>query len=357
MAITSRFKFIGEALIPKKQEDFIKEWMGGQNGKTKMKSLNFRIKESERNAAAVDLFGSKTDVIKTKSVDGNNIDVPWEERNQEETLRAVAFNRKFIVNLGEPFERKEFICSYDMIDYLSENLPNFKGKLVVTGTWEKNPYDGRFYDKFRINNVYAAKPEEKSKLILTMDFFTNSESVDMSDFKSEKKIRLDGFLSQYDRDKKKNVYMPQSVLLSAEKYDMENPKHVDRWNLLKKYAVDNLSKKKMKHLKWECRYINGSEEVEFDESMLTSSQKQMIELGFKTLDDFKPKGSIYGDKIREVRLFTPELTGQFADGLIECEETIAEFEENVFSFAPIEKLEDVLSVQTISEDDDEEDLF
>ena len=356
LAITSRFKFIGEVLIPKKNEDFLKEWMGGQNGKTQMKSLTFRIKENDHNAATVDLFGSKTDIIKSRSIDGNNIEIPWDERNAEETLKIVPFNKKFIADLGD--ERKEFVCSYDMIEYLAENLPDYEGKLVVTGTWEKNPYNGNFYDKFRINGVYAAKPDDKSKLVLTMDFYSNAEDVDMTDFKKEKKIRIDGYISQYDRERRGDVFLPQSVVLSAEKYDMEKESHAKKWGLLKKYAIDSLSKKKMKHLRWECRYLNGSEEVDFNESMLTQSQKEMIDLGFKTLDDFKPKGSVFGDKIREVRLSAPNLTGVFADGILECDETMQEFEEKIFSFAPVEKMEDVLAAPQIEEDDeDTEDLF
>jgi hypothetical protein len=43
-------------------------------------------------------------------------------------------------------------------------------------------------------------------------------------------------------------------------------------------------------------YVEGAEEVEFDESQLTATQKEAIELGLNTIDDFKPRNSIFGEK-------------------------------------------------------------
>ena len=98
----------------------------------------------------------------------------------------------------------------------------------------------------------------------------------------------------------------------------------------------------MQHLLWECVMLNGSEAVEFDESQLTKAQKEQVELGIRKLEDFKPAGSIFGDRINEYRLFDPKLTGDFADGLVDTEMTVSEFEEVIFAPAKDEKLDDVV---------------
>ena len=89
--------------------------------------------------------------------------------------------------------------------------------------------------------------------------------------------------------------------------------------------------------------LNGAETVEFDESQLTKAQKEQIELGIRKLEDFRPSGSIFGERVNEYRLFEPKLTGDFADGLIDAEMTSSEFDEEVYIMATDEKLDDVMN--------------
>ena len=98
----------------------------------------------------------------------------------------------------------------------------------------------------------------------------------------------------------------------------------------------------MQHMIWEVVMLNGAEEVEFDESQLTKAQKEQIELGIRTLDDFKPKGAILGGRVNEYRLFDPKLTGDFAEGLVDTEMKESEFEEEIYRPAVDEKLDDVV---------------
>ena len=64
--------------------------------------------------------------------------------------------------------------------------------------------------------------------------------------------------------------------------------------------------------------------------MLTEAQKEQIELGIKTLEDFRPRGTLFGDRIDEFRLLDPQLKGDFADGLLESEDTMEEFEDKIY---------------------------
>ena len=134
--------------------------------------------------------------------------------------------------------------------------------------------------------------------------------------------------------------MPQRFVFNASKYDTENEKHQKLLDYKLKYI--DINDKNMQHMIWEVVMLNGAEEVEFDESQLTKAQKEQIELGIRTLDDFKPKGTILGGRVNEYRLFDPKLTGDFADGLVDTEMKESEFEEMVYAPAVDEKLDDVV---------------
>ena len=82
-------------------------------------------------------------------------------------------------------------------------------------------------------------------------------------------------------------------------------------------------------------------------------------MGIKTVDDFRPKGNVYGDRIDEFRLFEPKLEGDYADGVLECDDTADEFEEKIYVPAQDETMEEAKknskSSSKAKKDEDEDD--
>lgn len=109
-----------------------------------------------------------------------------------------------------------------------------------------------------------------------------------------------------------------------------------------------------------CRYQNGAEQVEFDESMLTEIQKMAIELGDATLDDFRPRSNVYGNRVTLYKLVKFNLTGDYADGVQEVM-TTSELEDCTYMPPQEENADDVLkgamNAPVVDDDDDDEDLF
>ena len=165
-----------------------------------------------------------------------------------------------------------------------------------------------------------------------MDLFYNKNSLDDSDFDENKKMTLDCYIEQYINKDEGRKYVPIQVVFSGAKYDLENEKHKKLFDYKMKYI--KVKNKNMVHIPWEIVLLRGAEEAEFDESMLTDSQREQVELGIKSVDDFRPKGNIYGDRIDEFRLFEPKLEGDYADGVLECDDTADEFEEKIFCSLP-----------------------
>lgn len=372
MSYQSRFSFCGTPVIPKQKADtkrpFCKE-ISKKDEKTKetkkMLSMTFGIKETDMNMAFVEAFDSQQKVIKTMDVDNEKMDVDWDDRFDEDIIEKVANYRKYIVDLGDEHGgRQEFITAYDMIEHLREHLPNYDGRVVVTGQFTRDWYAKKktYFSKFRIQNVFAAPEERKNRLLLTMDLFYNKNSLDDSDFDENKKMTLDCYIEQYINKDEGRKYVPIQVVFSGAKYDLENEKHKKLFDYKMKYI--KVKNKNMVHIPWEIVLLRGAEEAEFDESMLTDSQREQVELGIKSVDDFRPKGNIYGDRIDEFRLFEPKLEGDYADGVLECDDTADEFEEKIFVPAADETMEEakknsksVKSKSKKDEDDDDEPPF
>lgn len=363
MSYQSRFSFCGTPVIPKQKADtkrpFCKE-ISKKDEKTKetkkMLSMTFGIKETDMNMAFVEAFDSQQKVIKTMDVDNEKMDVDWDDRFDEDIIEKVANYRKYIVDLGDEHGgRQEFITAYDMIEHLREHLPNYDGRVVVTGQFTRDWYAKKktYFSKFRIQNVFAAPEERKNRLLLTMDLFYNKSSLDDSDFDENKKMTLDCYIEQYINKDEGRKYVPIQVVFSGAKYDLENEKHKKLFDYKMKYI--KVKNKNMVHIPWEIVLLRGAEEAEFDESMLTDSQREQVELGIKSVDDFRPKGNIYGDRIDEFRLFEPKLEGDYADGLLECEDTADEFEEKIYVPAQDETMEEAKRNSKSKKNEDEDD--
>lgn len=355
----TKFTFIGEPYIPRDKEKFYKMWQKeGEYGTNTMVSLNFGVKENSHNMGFVQMFGMGNRSIKTLSTENKSLEISWKDRTNPDCIKEVASFKKHFINLGDEYGgSQEFISEYDAICFLAEWLPQYKGKVRVTGEWKKRAYNGKISNDFQIQNVMAVSADESSKLQISMDLFYNGNSFDDSSFKEDGKILVNGYVKQYVSKDLGEKYFPQTVILSNNAYDMTNEQHVKRWELKKKY-IAGLSKKKMYHLMWSCRYINGAEQVEFDESMLTDEQRELIAVGLASIDDYKPSGNTYGDRIIEIRLAMPVLKGQFANGLVELDESVDEFEEDIFQFVSEETIEEIKEADISDlEEIEEESLF
>lgn len=383
----TRFNFIGSIRLPKEDSTrpFVKEssFTRKKNGSEETVptlSLNFGVKEDEANIAFVSLFASKDKrEIMTANKDGEKISVAWEDRMNKDVIDMIAPYRLLTVDLSDPVqkselrnaiyadnyegtkekygvaskeaaetmlkalgeERKQFLTSYDFIEYVREVLPTYQGKVEVTGRMKKRFYNGKYATDFEVTGIYARAESDKNKLSLTMDFFYNKDCVDKTELEDKKRVYITGYVSQYMNSTEKNKFIPQKVIFDFSKYNMENPIHKSRYDYRMSYV--DIDSTEYVHMNWDVRYINGADTVAFSEDMLTPAQKQQIELGIKELKDFKPRGNIYGERIEEYRLVDPRLMGEFENGLVSTELMPEEFEEKIYVPNATVNLEEVVA--------------
>jgi len=365
-----RFKFTGNAHA---ETDESKKGYYNRSGTAKngqpYSSVSLSVASSANNRGYVECFGMKQDPIHTFDTDGKKIDIDWDDRESEGVLKTV--RSKNVLNFTEE-GRKEFIASKDVADFIIDHIFELdKKKVTITGQVQKDFYNGAARDRFVISSIFVAEDSVKNGLNILGDFFFTKDSMDTSEWKKEKKLIIDGYTKEYVSSEKKQMYVPRQLIFDCSKIDFDNDKHVSLVNYRLAQiglALDgdsiknNLKAKKVYKIAVIISYTNGQEEIAFDEKELTENQRTAIDLGLKTLDDFRPKGKIYGDRKVEYKLVDFDLRDDYADGCIEIDDTLSEFEDEIYIPAEPENEEDVFinkptekNAETKDDDDEEED--
>lgn len=330
-----RFTFTGSPMITK---NFLTE-STTQYG-AKAVRINFGIKVGT-NTEFCGLYGSIRDTIHTYNDENQQIDVDWADRKDPEIIAKTARYRKFRTNIGtEDGEIKEFITEYDFIQYLADELRDYKPDIRVTGNMSLR-YDnkGVLRRNFNIDGVWMRRDTDKKKLSIMTPLTFWKDCVDKSDLKESGKIYVNGYIPQYVNKEVETMYLPLTVVFNTRAFDMNDPKQKGQYE----YRLDLIDTKAKtpETMMWDVRIVNGAQEVEFDESQLTKLQKKQIELGEKTLEDFRPRGQIFGDRISELRFNEPDANGEYKDGPVDTGCKVSEFEDMIYVPAKDESIADM----------------
>ena len=370
--MSARFNFTGKLIVtdkPGEKGHYLREGKTKSKIPANYKSINVQVASDKNNRCFVELFGSEQDEIKTMDVNNSKINIDWADRFDEKVVKDVASYKKTVIKIGD--DRKEFISSYDAIEYFIEHLDELKDTdVTITGQRSKNLYQDKLSDRFQITGIYPASDDAIKRLNVSMDFYFNKDSFDATDWGKEHKLYINGWSEEYLSDLKDNRYVPQQLVFDCGKIDFENEKHRNLVNFRLSVLGCELTKdnkisvkvrgKNVFKIGVQCTYVNGSEQVEFDESMLSELQKMAIELGANTIDDFKPKGSVYGNRVTiyKLRDFNMSKGSGYEDGYVDTETTMSEFDEKVWYPTEAESVDDIDKDAEESESGDgDDDLF
>ena len=200
------------------------------------------------------------------------------------------------------------------IDILNKHLPELDGKKVkVQGRVRFSFYNNTTRLEYIPNSIQIAKEDEQTGLMINANLFFSEDCLD--DDIEVKKVYINTNFGQIDK-KKPKIY-PYQTILNYSKLDPENTLHTQMKEfLLKAFEVED--EEYMFVNRFQIKVINSREKVEFSEETLTEQQRMSIALGIATLDDFKPKGNVYGNKISYLQIIKPTLTDEFANGSLQA---------------------------------------
>ena len=365
-----RFSFIG-IIDYNAQDAKIPGFRDINTAKASGISMSLTCIAEKNNRAFMECTGFKNDSIKTFDTDNNKIEVSWNDREDADIVKKVASYRKNVITLNG--ERHEFVATLDFIQFVRDHISEIKGKeFTVTGQIQKNEYNGVISDRFIIQNMFEVEEDKKHQLKVYGEFFFSADSVDLSDWKNDKKIIFNGYTQEYMSKEHPKAYVERTLIFDCSKLNFENEEHLRilelRLNLMGLTYNKDTDKIKV-DLKKNTYYVqsvilsyqNGAQAIDFDESQLTPMQKQMIELGLKTVDDFRPAGQMYGAKVKIMKLVDFDVRGKYESGFIPCDDTAKEFEENIYVSVKPESEDDLAGAMNPPEDksgdDDIDDLF
>lgn len=368
--MAGNFRFVGKVELNSldSKVPFMRE--GTTKSGAPYMSFNMAVVAADKsNRAFVETFGTKKSEIKTRDVDGNDISIKWDDREDPDVVKKVAYYKRYIIELDGT--RHEFIGDYDFVQFLVKNADAIKGKtFMVRGQIKPSVYNGKISLRYNFGSMIEVTPESEIQPGFTINapFYYRAEDIDTADWDAEKVINVNAYTSQYIDKDTGNKYVETPFVIDVSKADLTNEKVVKqlafRLGLLGMELKDGAIKVKIKKetvvsVPVECNYINGSEEVEFDENELTETQKMAIEFGINTIDDFKPKGNIWGAKKTIFKYKGSTLTGDYADGCKTEDISKADFEELIWKNAEAEETTKDLDkkVEEAAKADDIDSLF
>ena len=368
--LNNSFEFVGDLKLmsePVKTTVFNSGW-------TK-KELKAMVNESKSNGVFLSLEGGYYDskgvpdkvFAFTKGLfggKGNKLEIPWEDRTNPLILNQVANFSKIVIDLTTDTEvkkkyyelsgdiykiesnkdatdeeklkleslykelkesaphRYEFLHELDVISFIEKYAEKLNGKkFKVRGDVTVSHWNGKFYTNYVPKTFELVSEDTLNNLTLDLDLYFAKDVIDDTRFKKDKLITYNTYILGYDSGHKKDVFFPLKTVLNAKDYDLENnPKHQAHINVLEKFFT--VKGKKVFQLPYSAKVVNGSPVGEFTEASLTQDQKELIDIGMATLDDFKPKGQVFGDKVSEIRLLFPKIKNlgegaNFTNGAIE----------------------------------------
>lgn len=363
--IYNTFRFNG---IFKTMEDGVREITSQNNSEWKGKEINFQVK-TETGSQIVRLFGGlmQNKPITTFSKDKDDkgklikLEIPMSKRFEKEVVDQVADFKK--IKIG----KEVFITEWDAIEYIENNSLELEGQpIAVTGQVQFDAYKGKVYNKYYMNNIFTEikdswKEGFNGQLALFVDSNTIPEDyrkgkgINYSLIEKERKIVLDTYIEEYNRDKSTKdevpyLYIPiQTCISVSDKFDFKNPDHMKKL----KFRIESLAVKKGVHeIGMTCKFFKGAEKEDIKEEDLSTWEKARIENGDATLEEIVKGKQGYGEFKEEIQLMS--FHSKYEEGLEETDLTEDDLLDLYVEEDETSNKEEVATEEVI---DDDADLF
>lgn len=287
-----------------------------------------------------------------KKTKGESIQIPFKERLTSPKLAEVAEFKKFIFDLEKPGrryklqnmadklhegseltdeelkevgltssdevsdaleksikKRHEFISEWDYIDFIKKVIDSGKyadKKFFIRGNGEYQYSDnkGTVYESYMPNRIYLAAEDAEESSTATFNILFNSESFDDMSVEEKGKYYVNGYMMEYDNNRKANIPVPVTVAIPvvAEDADEKAKKRIEA--IKHKFIVEDDGFKEYGVI---VNMLNGAQRIEITEDMLTDEQKNDLDCGLITMDDIRAEYSkgVYDDRIKEYQFVKP----------------------------------------------------
>lgn len=347
------FNFCGKISLPKETDKFKpvekKEFQSGWcNSTVKFNAISGtnrilctvqggKWKDDKKNT--VKTFSKSTTDENGKVTKGASIEIPWAKRFDEAEIAKVAGFKKFIVDTGDykmryklqdlvkAFEngtvtdeqmellgidnladakaaleksqakRKEFISEWDFAEFVTKlaQSEKYKDKLFnISGNYEiqYSAEKDKFYKNYHVNRITLAAEDAEPSTEMKIDFLFGSDAWDDSNYEETGRVLVNGWVSYYDSNLKKNGFADMTVVIREDNEKKRNA-------LKRKFTCED----GVKQIGLTLSVIEGAEVIELTMDMLDDETREDIECGLLDFEDVKRElgGRAIGDRISELR--------------------------------------------------------
>ena len=245
----------------------------------------------------------------------NQYTIDWEDRLDPTVLSEVGELGMYTVGLEKDTKEKtvytKFLTPYDAIAYINENLTD--GMIVnVKGQLKYSVYNDNVQVKKEINSIVLSKAEpDKYRASFTQTMLLDKDSVDKPD-KQRCIIPITGYILEKFKEYNGNDLTEGGTVKGGKfvplrknfeyEFDMSKP------DLVKK-AVDKVFKVKkgITMITFEGEFIEGGAVVNATEDDLTDDIRDLVELGYYTLEEALAKCTENGNRERRMVLRKPQI--------------------------------------------------
>lgn len=204
-------------------------------------------------------------------------------------------------------KRHEFISEWDFVEFIKEVIASEKyknNKFLIRGNGDYSYSDNKqqVYEHYVPQRIYLADDDVEEYSTATIKVLYDSDSLDDLSIEEKGKYYVNGYMMEYDRNRKSNIPVPVTITIPVTSDDATDKEKKKIEGIKRKFTVEDDS---YKELGIEVKMLNGAQRVEITEDMLTDEQKDDLECGLITLDDIRADlgGNVYGDRIQEYQFF------------------------------------------------------
>lgn len=351
--MANNFQFVGKIALgkdsekfhPVEQKEFQSGWMNTTvkfnciSGTNRVLCVAQGGKWKDDKKNTVKTFSKSTTDVNGKVTKGEKIEIPWAKRFDEDQVARVAGFKKFVVDtddykkryklqdLVEAFEkgtvtdeqmeefgidnledakaafekskakRKEFISEWDFAEYMIKvaQSEKMKDKLFnISGDYEVqyNSEKDRFYVNYHVNRVTLAAEDAEPQTTLKVDFLFGADAWDDSNYEETSRVLVNGWVSYYDSNFKKNGFQNMTVVIREENDKKRNA-------LKRKFNCED----GIKQIGLTLSVIDGADVIELTMDMLDDETREDIECGLLDFEEVKRElgGRAIGDRVSELR--------------------------------------------------------
>lgn len=200
-------------------------------------------------------------------------------------------------------KRHEFISEWDFVDFIKKVIESGKysdKKFYIkgNGNYQYSDKNERVYESYVPTRIYLADDNAEEYCTATINVLFNRDSVDDMSVEEKGKYYINGYMMQYDSNRKGNIPCSVTVTIPVAPEDASDKDKKKVEAIKRKFVVEDES---WKELGVVVKMLNGAQKTEITDDMLTDEQKEDLECGLITLDDIRADlgGSVYGDRVQE----------------------------------------------------------